>query len=412
MLRATGGGSYKHHALLRRVDGLVLDDDASMVSGLNFLLQRPLSEQECFECQVQDYSPIAAPAAYRSFAKNYRAVADAPRSYLYCSVGHGTTMLEVRGCDDGVTRYCRRGFSSVGGSTFWGLVQLLTSCSTFDEVIRLTERGSSSRVDMLVGDVYGGDYPEIGLRGDVIAASFGKVAIQREDTHSLGPKFLLRYLAALLRHWEECFWLVVLAVLDSLPFGLGQKLTWLSQLAAGRSASRSMSGNIVGGSFGTFHRAEDVALSLLRMVSNNIGHVACLHAQQHQLHQIVFGGSFIRDHPYTIATISSAVNFFGKGSVQALFLKHDGFVGAIGAHLSGLPIGGKSERMSPGHAAGHTAGRDTIRPAWGSAGGAPWPAPSPAPPKEQPAAVPVQQSEPRDEHPQRRSAGAAPRGEA
>jgi pantothenate kinase len=189
----------------------------------------------------------------------------------------------------------------------------------------------------------GGDYPEIGLRGDVIAASFGKVAMQREDRGNLGPKFLLRYVAALLRHWEECFWLVVLAVLDSLPFKHG--MGWLAELAAGRSASRSMSGNLVAGHFGTFHRAEDVALSLLRMVSNNIGHIACLHAQQHGLRQIVFGGSFIRDHPYTIATISSAVNFFGRGKVQALFLKHDGFVGAIGAHLSGLPLRGKCERM-------------------------------------------------------------------
>ena len=37
------------------------------------------------------------------------------------------------------------------------LVKLLTSCDTFDEVIRLTESGSSSNVDMLVGDIYGGD---------------------------------------------------------------------------------------------------------------------------------------------------------------------------------------------------------------------------------------------------------------
>ena len=46
VLRATGGGSYKHQALLQRVDGLVLDDDASMVTGLNFLLRRPLQEGE------------------------------------------------------------------------------------------------------------------------------------------------------------------------------------------------------------------------------------------------------------------------------------------------------------------------------------------------------------------------------
>ena len=69
----------------------------------------------------------------------------------------------------------RIGGSSLGGSSFWGLVRLLTSCSTFDEVIRLTERGASSKVDMLVSDIYGDDGArDIGLGGDVIAASFGE----------------------------------------------------------------------------------------------------------------------------------------------------------------------------------------------------------------------------------------------
>ena len=60
-------------------------------------------------------------------------------------------------------------------------------------------------------------------------------------------------------------------------------------------------------------------------------------AQQHCLPHIIFGGSFIRDHPYTIATISSGVRFYSRGAVQALFLEHDGFVGALGAHVAGLP---------------------------------------------------------------------------
>ena len=48
-------------------------------------------------------------------------------------------------------------------------------------------------------DPFSGDCPSIGLRGDVIAASFGKVSMQREELRSRGPMFLLRYLAALLR---------------------------------------------------------------------------------------------------------------------------------------------------------------------------------------------------------------------
>mmetsp|Transcript_19971 Transcript_19971/g.65349 ORF Transcript_19971/g.65349 Transcript_19971/m.65349 type:complete len:102 (+) Transcript_19971:2-307(+) len=71
------------------------------------------------------------------------------------------------------------------------------------------------------------------------------------------------------------------------------------------------------------------------MVSNNIGQIATLYAQQSGLRHIVFGGSFIREHPYTVATISAAVHYFSRGEVQPLFLKHDCFVGAIGAHLKG-----------------------------------------------------------------------------
>ena len=33
------------------------------------------------------------------------------------------------------------------------------------QVIRLTQSGSSSNVDMLVGDIYGGDCNAIGLKG-------------------------------------------------------------------------------------------------------------------------------------------------------------------------------------------------------------------------------------------------------
>ena len=191
---------------------------------------------------------------------------------------------------------------------------------------------------MLVGDIYGGDCPSIGLRADVIAASFGKVSIQRAEERRRGPMFLFRYLAALTRHYEEGFWLVILAVINTLP-GVKQLATYvgLTRFAEARAASVAMCGG---------YRAHDVALSLLRMVSNNIGHIACLSAQQNGLKHILFGGSFIRDHPYTIATISSAVSFYSAGTVQALFLKHDGFVGAVGAHMTGHPSVGAQQKMA------------------------------------------------------------------
>ena len=53
-------------------------------------------------------------------------------------------------------------FAFAGGGTFWGLCRLLTGCSSFDEMLRLSAQGDNRRVDMMVGDIYGGmDYAKV-----------------------------------------------------------------------------------------------------------------------------------------------------------------------------------------------------------------------------------------------------------
>ncbi|KAJ4711093.1 Pantothenate kinase 2 [Melia azedarach] len=82
------------------------------------------------------------------------------------------------------------------------------------------------------------------------------------------------------------------------------------------------------------YKPEDVARSLLRMISNNIGQISYLNALQFGLKRIFFGGFFIRGHEYTMDTISVAVNFWSKGEAKAMFLHHEGFLGAMGAFMS------------------------------------------------------------------------------
>ncbi|CAA0814129.1 Pantothenate kinase 2 [Striga hermonthica] len=82
------------------------------------------------------------------------------------------------------------------------------------------------------------------------------------------------------------------------------------------------------------YKAEDVARSLLRMISNNIGQIAYLNALRFGLKRIFFGGFFIRGHEYTMDTISVGVHFWSKGEAKALFLRHEGFLGALGAFMS------------------------------------------------------------------------------
>lgn len=80
-------------------------------------------------------------------------------------------------------------------------------------------------------------------------------------------------------------------------------------------------------------KQEDIAASLLFMVSNNIGQISYLNAQKYGIKRIYFGGFFIRGHPRTMETLSYAINFWSKGEMKAYFLRHEGYLGALGAFL-------------------------------------------------------------------------------
>jgi len=71
--------------------------------------------------------------------------------------------------------------------------------------------------------------------------------------------------------------------------------------------------------------------------SNNIGQIAYLQSEKHKLGHIYFGGSFIRGHPQTMNTLSYAIRFWSKGEKQAYFLRHEGYLGAVGAFLKRQP---------------------------------------------------------------------------
>ncbi|KAL0372386.1 UNVERIFIED_CONTAM: Pantothenate kinase [Sesamum calycinum] len=72
----------------------------------------------------------------------------------------------------------------------------------------------------------------------------------------------------------------------------------------------------------------------LRETFDQMQKIAYLNALRFGLKRIFFGGFFIREHSYTMDTISVAVNFWSKGEAKAMFLRHEGFLGALGAFLS------------------------------------------------------------------------------
>ncbi|MQM06379.1 hypothetical protein Taro_039198 [Colocasia esculenta] len=172
---------------------------------------------------------------------------------------------------DGEGKFQRVSGTNVGGGTFWGLGKLLTKCKSFDELLELSQHGDNSNLDMLVGDIYGGvDYAKRRLQIGLSASTIAS------------------------------------------------------------SFGKAISGNKELSDY----RPEDISLSLLRMISYNIGQISYLNALRYGLKRIFFGGFFIRGHAYTMDTISFAVQFWSKGQAQAMFLRHEGFLCALGAFMS------------------------------------------------------------------------------
>ncbi|KAG0493471.1 hypothetical protein HPP92_004465 [Vanilla planifolia] len=82
------------------------------------------------------------------------------------------------------------------------------------------------------------------------------------------------------------------------------------------------------------YRPEDISLSLLRMISYNIGQISYLNALQYGLKRIFLEDFFIRGHAYRWTLYLFLVHFWSKGQAQAMFLRHEGFLGALGAFMS------------------------------------------------------------------------------
>jgi pantothenate kinase len=184
--------------------------------------------------------------------------------YLVVTIGTGVSIIRV----DGPRRYERVSGSTIGGGTYLGLIRLLTDIEDFDDVLRLSEYGDPSKVDMMVGDIYGDNsdaLEKLGLPSNLVASSFGKLVTK-----------------------------------DDPAAGLKQ---------------------------------EDLARALLLMITNNIGQVAYLNAKIFQTPHIYFVGNFLRHNNISQRRLSYAINYWSKGEMEALFLEHEGYFGALGAFL-------------------------------------------------------------------------------
>jgi type II pantothenate kinase len=192
--------------------------------------------------------------------------------YLLVNIGSGVSLIKV----SGPRIYHRVGGTSLGGGTLWGLLSLLTGARTFDEILGMAEKGDN------VGDIYGTDYCKICLKSSTIASSFRKVfRMKREADPFSNP---------------------------------------LSTTISKENHSKPLA---------TF-QAPNISRSLLYAISNNIGQIAYLQSEKHGLAHIYFGDTFIRSHRQTMNTLNYAIKFWSNGEMKAYFLRHEGYLGAVG----------------------------------------------------------------------------------
>jgi len=99
--------------------------------------------------------------------------------YLLVNLRSGTTFIRV----DGPNNYHRVAGTSIGSSLAWGISRYMGIFEDPTEMCSAAVRGDSSKIDMSVGDIYGGDYKGINLPNNMVASSFGKLK-DIEDTES------------------------------------------------------------------------------------------------------------------------------------------------------------------------------------------------------------------------------------
>jgi len=201
-----------------------------------------------------------------------------PYPYLLVSIGTGVSILRV----DGPRKHERISGSTIGGGTYWGLCRLLTGSDSFSAVLDLASKGDPTKIDMMVGDIYGegsNALEKLGLKSDIVASSFGKLVTKQNPSEGI--------------------------------------------------------------------KEEDLARALLLMVTNNIGQVAHLNAKLYKTSRIYFVGTFLQHNIISQQRLAYSIDYWSQGKMEALFLEHEAYFGALGAFLLNHGIEHKNQAVPP-----------------------------------------------------------------
>ncbi|XP_057197636.1 pantothenate kinase 2, mitochondrial isoform X1 [Triplophysa rosa] len=78
---------------------------------------------------------------------------------------------------------------------------------------------------------------------------------------------------------------------------------------------------------------EDLARATLVTITNNIGSITRMCAHNENIERVVFVGNFLRVNTLSMKLLAYALDYWSKGQLKALFLRHEGYFGAVGALL-------------------------------------------------------------------------------
>jgi type II pantothenate kinase len=105
-----------------------------------------------------------------------------------------------------------------------------------------------------------------------------------------------------------------------------------------------LGGEVVASSFGHMAnvdrrknaRPEDLAKATLVTVTNNIGAIARMCASISGVERVVFVGNYLCGNEMSMQMLAYAMEYWSQGQIKALFLRHEGYFGALGCLLTRL----------------------------------------------------------------------------
>eukprot|EP00816_Leptocylindrus_hargravesii_P006744 CAMPEP_0196812970 /NCGR_PEP_ID=MMETSP1362-20130617/32703_1 /TAXON_ID=163516 /ORGANISM="Leptocylindrus danicus, Strain CCMP1856" /LENGTH=608 /DNA_ID=CAMNT_0042188945 /DNA_START=120 /DNA_END=1946 /DNA_ORIENTATION=+ len=276
---ATGGGAHKYADDWEKALGIEMNKQEeleAMVVGMQFVLSSVVGECYTFKPRDEELPRRKTSISSETMdgpvddwwwsrkVKRDAATDNASYPYLLVTIGTGVSILRI----DGPRKHTRVSGSTIGGGTYYGLCRLLTTVDNFQDVLDLAKEGDPTKVDMMVGDIYGPHsdaLEKLGLPANIVASSFGKLVAKHDPADGVTE--------------------------------------------------------------------EDLARALLLMITNNIGQVAYLNACLYKTPRIYFVGNFLRHNNLSARRLAYAIDYWSGGKMEALFLEHEGYFGALGAFL-------------------------------------------------------------------------------